>query len=77
MYPAVSQLNKSALSVTYDITDYIHEGDNEIMLWIGQGWGRVYGTPAVVQAEVLCWITNDLVDVIEETCSTRSSVCRR
>ena len=50
MQPAVSQLDKRALRVTYDITPYVHEGDNELMLWLGQGWGRIYGTPAVAQA---------------------------
>ena len=50
LQPAVSQLDKRALQVTYDITPYIHEGENEIMLWIGQGWGRIYGTPAAVRA---------------------------
>lgn len=53
MQPAVSQLDKRALKVTYDIKPYIHEGDNEIMLWLGQGWGRIYGTPAVAKAEVI------------------------
>jgi alpha-L-rhamnosidase len=53
MQPAVSQLNKRALQVTYDITPYIHKGENEIMIWLGQGWGRIYGTPAVVKAEVI------------------------
>ena len=38
--------------MTYDITDLVREGDNELMLWIGQGWGRIYGTPAVARAEV-------------------------
>jgi len=52
MQPAVSQLDKRALRVTYDITDLLHEGDNELLLWIGQGWGRIYGRPAAVQAEV-------------------------
>jgi len=52
LQPAVSQLDKRALEVTYDITNLVHEGDNELMLWLGQGWGRIYGTPAVVQAEV-------------------------
>jgi alpha-L-rhamnosidase len=32
----------------------VHEGDNELLLWIGQGWGRVYGTPAAVSARVFC-----------------------
>ena len=52
MQPAVSQLDKRALWVSYDITPYIHEGDNELLLWLGQGWGRIYGTPAVAQAFV-------------------------
>ena len=52
LQPAVSQLDRRALEVTYDITDLVREGDNELMLWIGQGWGRIYGTPAVARAEV-------------------------
>ncbi len=52
LQPAVSQLDRRALEVTYDITDLVREGDNELMLWIGQGWGRIYGTPAVARAVV-------------------------
>lgn len=50
--PAVSQLNKRVFKRIYDVTDYMHVGDNELMLWIGQGWGRIYGTPAAVNAEL-------------------------
>ena len=50
LQPAVSQLDKRSLGVTYSITQFLHKGENEIMLWLGQGWGRVYGTPAVVSA---------------------------
>ena len=53
MQPAVSQLDKRALTIVYDVTPYIHEGDNEIMLWLGQGWGRIYGTPAVAMTDGL------------------------
>lgn len=52
LQPAVSQLDRRALEVTYDITNLVREGDNELMLWLGQGWGRIYGTPAVARAEV-------------------------
>ncbi len=52
LQPAVSQLDRRALEVTYDITNLVREGDNELMLWLGQGWGRIYGTPAVVWAVV-------------------------
>ena len=59
LQPAVSQLDKRALQVTYDITPYIHMGDNEIMLWLGQGWGRIYGTPAVAKAEVVRCVSDE------------------
>ncbi len=52
LQPAVSQLDRRALEVEYDITDLVREGGNELMLWLGQGWGRIYGTPAVARAEV-------------------------
>ena len=52
LQPAVSQLDKRAMSVSYDISPYLHAGDNDLMLWVGQGWGRVYGTPAAVEVDV-------------------------
>lgn len=36
--PGVSQLGKRSLIVTYDITPLVSEGDNDIALWLGQGW---------------------------------------
>ncbi|WP_416349485.1 family 78 glycoside hydrolase catalytic domain [Proteiniphilum sp.] len=36
--PAVSQLNKRSLVVTYDVTPYLRQGENELILWLGQGW---------------------------------------
>ena len=59
LQPAVSQLDKRSLKVSYDITPYVHKGLNEILLWLGQGWGRIYGTPAVVQAEVLKSVSDE------------------
>lgn len=53
LQPAVSQLNKHLLSVKYELSPYLHEGENELLLWLGQGWGRVYGTPAAVSARVV------------------------
>lgn len=58
--PAVSQLGKRSLIVTYDLTDYVKPGENSIALWLGQGWykkttyGAQYDGP-VVRAEIdLC-----------------------
>jgi len=36
--PAVSQLNKRTLSVTYDVTSYLRQGENELVFWLGTGW---------------------------------------
>ena len=46
LQPAVSQLDRHSLIVTQDITSYLHEGDNEILIRVGQGWYRktTFGT---------------------------------
>ena len=36
--PAVSQMDKRTLINTYDVTDMLHDGENEIVLWTAQGW---------------------------------------
>lgn len=46
--PAVSQFNKRSLVVTYDVTDLLHEGQNDLLLWLGRGW-YVDGFPGVVE----------------------------
>jgi len=52
MQPAVSQLDRHSLTVGYDITPYLHKGKNVIEIWMGQGWGRIYHTPALLKAEL-------------------------
>lgn len=55
--PAISQLGKRSLIVTYDVTPYLHKGQNELVIWLGQGWykkttfGAEYDGP-VVKAEI-------------------------
>ncbi len=46
MAPAVSQFNKRSLSVTYDISPYLTDGENDIIIWLGRGW-YVTGLPGV------------------------------
>lgn len=51
--PAVSQFNKRSLSVTYDITRFLKKGENNLVIWLGQGWyhgdlpGVIEGGPFV------------------------------
>lgn len=55
--PAVSHLSKRSLIVTYDLTPYVHKGENELIVWLGQGWykkttfGAAYDGP-LVKAEM-------------------------
>lgn len=36
--PAVSEFDKRSLIVTYDVTDLVRKGSNELVIWTGQGW---------------------------------------
>lgn len=45
--PGVSQLGTRSLIVTYDITPLVKEGDNDVALWLGQGWYK----PTTYKAE--------------------------
>ena len=55
--PAVSQLNKRSLMVIYDVSSYLKEGENDLLIWLGQGWykkttfGAAYDGP-LVKAEL-------------------------
>jgi alpha-L-rhamnosidase len=40
LQPAVSQLDKRSLIVTYDITRFVKRGTNSLVVWLGQGWYR-------------------------------------
>lgn len=55
--PGVSQLGKRSLIVSYDITDLLTAGTNNMVLWLGQGWFKstTFNAPyagPVVKAEV-------------------------
>ena len=55
--PAVSQLDKRSLIVTYDVTGLLKKGENELLIWAGSGWYKpktfraVYEGP-LVKAEL-------------------------
>ena len=55
LMPAVSQLDKRSLIVTYDVTGLLRKGDNEIVIRAGSGWYRAF-SPAydgpLVKAEL-------------------------
>ena len=71
LQPAMSQLDRHSLIVTYDLTPYLHEGDNELLLWLGQGWYKTTTFKAqylcpLVKAEV-CQLTDGSWKTIAKT----------
>ena len=58
--PAVSQMDKRSLIVTYDVTDLLRKGENRLVLWLGSGWYKkdtfqaAYEGPAV-RADLDVW----------------------
>ncbi|MDR1666756.1 MAG: glycoside hydrolase family 78 protein [Bacteroidales bacterium] len=53
LVPAVTQMDKRSLYLTYDVRPYLHKGNNELVIWLGQGWyrpglpGAIYEGPLV------------------------------
>ena len=73
MQPAVSQLDVMALEVQYRIRKYLKKGENELLLWIGQGWGRVYRQTAAASATVWWSNTREIGDLAETDTSWETS----
>ena len=44
LQPAVSQTDKRSLICTYDLTELIQAGNNDLVLWLSEGWCRTDGT---------------------------------
>lgn len=40
--PAVSELGKRSLIVTYDVTRLVRKGKNELVIWTGKGWYQTH-----------------------------------
>lgn len=48
LVPAVSQFDKRSLAVTYDVTGFLQKGENDLVIWTGQGWYHD-GLPGVIE----------------------------
>lgn len=78
--PAVSQLTKKTITVTYDVTSYLRKGENELVIWLGTGWYKKTGFKAThdgalvnAQLDVLKkdkWETIVATDTSWEGCET-------
>lgn len=49
LQPAVSQTNKRSLICTYDLSDIIKSGRNDLVLWLSDGWFRTDGEDRLSQ----------------------------
>lgn len=59
--PAVSQFNKRSLSVTYDLTNLVKTGRNDLVIWLGSGW-YCKGFPGVIDQGPLVRVQLEQVD---------------
>ncbi len=50
--PAISNLKLESFSVTYDVSRYLHSGQNCIGLWLGEGWAGGIAVRAQLDAVV-------------------------
>lgn len=64
--PAVSQLDKHSLIVTYDVTSCLHRGKNTILLWISSGWYK----PDTFSATYQGALVKAELDVVRKDIST-------
>ena len=78
--PAVSQFNKRSQIVTYDVSPFLKEGDNDIVLWLGNGWyradlpGVVAGGPYVrAELHAISKDSNTLICETDHTWQARPS----
>ena len=82
--PAVTQFNKRSLINTYDVTDYIKSGQNNLIVWIGSGW-YTEGLPGVVgngpifkaQLEKVSGNTISKILITDESWTARNSEYER
>lgn len=78
--PAVTQFNKRSLINSYDVTSYIKEGGNELIVWLGSGWYTA-GLPGVTgkgpkvraQLERINPQSIETIVVTDDTWSARNS----
>ncbi|MDR0333181.1 MAG: glycoside hydrolase family 78 protein [Dysgonamonadaceae bacterium] len=78
--PAVSQLDKRSHVITYDVSSYVSQGRNDLIIWLGRGWfqpkhpGVVYDGPVVkAQLETLTKGSWNTLFVTDTTWSARES----
>ncbi len=73
LMPAVSQLDKRSLITTYDVTGLLKKGENEIVIWTGSGWYKVFHPAyegALVKAELDAVSKNGAAEMLLATDSS-------
>lgn len=62
LQPAVSQLDRHSLIVTYDVTPFVKDGQNDIVIWAGQGWYKAHTFGAQHQGPLVKAEIDQLLD---------------
>ena len=65
--PAVSQMDKRSLIMSYDVTSLLRKGENEIVIWAGSGWYKVFRSDyegPLVKAELDAFSTDGMTKLL-------------
>ncbi len=63
--PAVSQFGVRSRIVTYDVTNLVEDGENDLVLWTGKGWYQTHNKAVIpggpyVRAQLDCYTAEDV-----------------
>ena len=80
LVPAMVEFTKRSLCMTYNVTDLLNEGQNDLVIWLGTGWYEA-GIPGVkeggpyVMAQIDCLEANEWNTIVktDETWKARTS----
>ena len=80
LVPAMVEFTKRSLCMTYNVTDLLQEGRNDLVIWLGTGWYEA-GKPGVkeggpyVMAQIDQWENDDWHTIVktDETWQARQS----
>lgn len=61
MGPALSTYTKRSLYETYDLTSYLHQGDNTIGLWLSRGWYWKGRDPVIRHSTAIARLQLDVI----------------
>lgn len=77
LQPAVCQADKRSLICTYDVGPMLKEGDNDLVVWLAEGWNRAYENRLCEKAALRLQLqradlSGSVLDILSTDCSWKA-----